>query len=275
MHTAPQVDPLQQILSKITLIKGDKGDRGERGFIGEIGPKGDSIVGPKGDPGRDGTDGKNGKDSTIPGPRGERGSDGKDGNANIVEVIDIAQSEIKAHEKSFDHASIHDPFTVGSMVIDEKDIGEGKIPVIQGKKLVYKPLPKGQERQIHGGGISRIRKNSTGDGFSKSRLNFIEGSNITITMATDDDKAETDITIASTGGSSVNFADKEIPTGTIDGVNVTFTLAHTPTAGSELLFRNGVLQNVTGGSDYGIASAIITFTSAPGVGDVLLCSYRF
>jgi len=217
-------------------------------------------------------DGKNGKDSTVPGPRGR---DGADGNANIVEVIDIAQSEIKAHEKSFDHASIHDPFTVGSMVIDETNIGEGKIPVIQGKKLVYKPLPKGQERQIHGGGISRVRKNSTGDGFSKSRLNFIEGSNITITMATDDDKAETDITIASTGGSSVNFADKEIPTGTIDGVNVTFTLAHTPTAGSELLFRNGVLQNVTGGSDYGIASAIITFTSAPGVGDVLLCSYRF
>jgi len=145
--------------------------------------------------------------------------------------------------------------------------------MIQGKKLVYKPLPKGQERQIHGGGISRVRKNSTGDGFSKSRLNFIEGSNITITMATDDDKAETDITIASSGGGAGATFAKETFTG--DGSTTAFTVAHTPADTAELLFKNGILQTIGAGNDYTAAGAVFTFTIAPLLNDVIIIQYRF
>lgn len=46
-----------------------------------------------------------------------------------------------------------------------------------------------------------IRKNSTGSDFVRRRANFIEGSNVTLTVSDDPTNNEVDITIASTGGS--------------------------------------------------------------------------
>lgn len=74
------------------------------------------------------------------------------------------------------------------------------------------------------------------------------------------------------GGGS--FADREIPTGTINGSNVTFTLANSPTVGSEHMYLNGVLQE-SGGADYSISSTTITFVIAPETGSVILVSYRY
>lgn len=51
------------------------------------------------------------------------------------------------------------------------------------------------------GDRSIIRKNSTGNEFINRRVNFIEGSNITLTVASDPTDNEVDVTIASTGGS--------------------------------------------------------------------------
>jgi hypothetical protein len=45
-----------------------------------------------------------------------------------------------------------------------------------------------------------IRKNSTGSVFSRRRLNFIEGTNVTLTVADDAGNEEVDITIAASGG---------------------------------------------------------------------------
>jgi hypothetical protein len=59
--------------------------------------------------------------------------------------------------------------------------------------------------------------------------------------------------------------------GTIDGVNLAFTLPSTPNPSSLQLFRNGVLQSSPG--DYSIAGATITFTSAPIAGDILVAYY--
>lgn len=50
--------------------------------------------------------------------------------------------------------------------------------------------------------IKAVRKNSTGSDFRRSRVNMIEGSNITITMADDPTNNEVDVTIASSGGGS-------------------------------------------------------------------------
>jgi hypothetical protein len=76
---------------------------------------------------------------------------------------------------------------------------------------------------------------------------------------------------------SLNFADSETPSGTIDGVNAVFNLAHTPNpAGSLQLYKNGQLM-IAAGSDYTLATAAATFVSAakPKTGDVLVASYRY
>lgn len=71
-----------------------------------------------------------------------------------------------------------------------------------------------------------------------------------------------------------NFVDKETPAGTINGSNVTFTLANTPVAGSEHVYLNGVLQDVGAGNDYTISGGTITYLAAPLTGEKLRVSYR-
>jgi hypothetical protein len=48
--------------------------------------------------------------------------------------------------------------------------------------------------------VNKVRKNSAGTVFSRSQLNFIEGANVTLTVADDAGSGEVDITIAATGG---------------------------------------------------------------------------
>lgn len=84
------------------------------------------------------------------------------------------------------------------------------------------------------------------------------------------------ITVAVTGVlTSSSFVVREIPSGTINGTNPTFTLAATPTAGTETIYVNGVLQNVGSGNDYTISGATITFQTGaiPQTGDVILACY--
>jgi len=66
---------------------------------------------------------------------------------------------------------------------------------------------------------------------------------------------------------------REIPAGTVNGSNVTFTLAYTPIVNSEQVFLNGLLQD-SRGMDYSISDADITFLSPPLTGDRILVTYR-
>ena len=87
----------------------------------------------------------------------------------------------------------------------------------------------------------------------------------------------TDITFAQVNGAgltSSNFVDKETPAGSINGSNTTFTLANTPTAGSEHVYLNGILQDVGAGNDYTISGGTITMLTAPLTGDKIRVSYR-
>lgn len=71
------------------------------------------------------------------------------------------------------------------------------------------------------------------------------------------------------------FADAETPSGTINGANTTFTLAHTPSPAADLqLYLNGQ-QLIAGGADYTLSTATITMTSAPKTNDVLQAFYRY
>jgi len=70
-----------------------------------------------------------------------------------------------------------------------------------------------------------------------------------------------------------NFVVRETPTGAINGVNVTFTLANTPVAGTEQIFLNGILQEPGAGNDYTISGATITYLTAPLTNDRLKATY--
>lgn len=72
-------------------------------------------------------------------------------------------------------------------------------------------------------------------------------------------------------GSSTASPVAEVPTGTINGSNVTFTLANTPAAGTLLLQYNG--QVLQPGVGYTITGATITMTTAPATGDHLYANY--
>lgn len=74
---------------------------------------------------------------------------------------------------------------------------------------------------------------------------------------------------------SPSFATRETPSGLVNGSNVTYTLANTPTAGSEMVFLNGILQEPGAGNDYTISSGTITYLTAPLTGDRIRVSYRY
>src|ERR1051326_2630582 len=75
--------------------------------------------------------------------------------------------------------------------------------------------------------------------------------------------------------SSTNFADAEIPSGSINGSNTAFTLAHTPNPAASLQCKENGLYQRAGGNDYTLSGATITFGTAPTTGSTLICDYRF
>jgi hypothetical protein len=79
---------------------------------------------------------------------------------------------------------------------------------------------------------------------------------------------------AAAGLTNSNFVDKEVPTGSINGSNTSFSLANSPVAGSEHLYLNGLLLESGAGNDYTISGTTITMAVAPTSGEKLLVSYR-
>jgi hypothetical protein len=75
---------------------------------------------------------------------------------------------------------------------------------------------------------------------------------------------------------STRFVDAEIPSGSVDGSNTAFTLAHAPNPAASLqFFVNGLLY--LQGEDYELSGATITLTAAdpPESGGILQASYRY
>lgn len=74
----------------------------------------------------------------------------------------------------------------------------------------------------------------------------------------------------------INFSDAEVPSGTINGTTVAFTLAHPPVSGSvPIVTVNGIVQRPT--IDFTLTGSTITFAAAstPQTGDLLQVWYRF
>ena len=66
----------------------------------------------------------------------------------------------------------------------------------------------------------------------------------------------------------------EVPSGTINGVNVTFTILNTP-IGQIMLYLNGQYLAPGVGEDYTISTVTITLAVAPIVGDKLRVNYQY
>jgi hypothetical protein len=76
----------------------------------------------------------------------------------------------------------------------------------------------------------------------------------------------------------VTVINQEVLTGTLDGTNATFTVAHTPVPAAGLkVQRNGLDQFQGSGGDYTVSGNTVTFTTAsiPQPGDVLTAHYLY
>lgn len=69
------------------------------------------------------------------------------------------------------------------------------------------------------------------------------------------------------------FITRETPSGALNGVNTTFTVANTPIVGSEQVFLNGLLQEPGAGNDYTISGSTITYLAAPLTTDRIRVNY--
>jgi len=70
----------------------------------------------------------------------------------------------------------------------------------------------------------------------------------------------------------IYWGDNEVPSGVKNGLNKIFTLANTPTLGSQHVYKNGLRFTPT--LDYTISGGTITFVKAPKVNDTLIVDYR-
>ena len=81
---------------------------------------------------------------------------------------------------------------------------------------------------------------------------------------------------AQISGDSTGFADSDVPTGLINGVNSTFVVSHAPTPPQSLqLYVNGLLMKAA--ADYTLQDRTISFTqpAVPRAGSLIQAYYRY
>ena len=113
-----------------------------------------------------------------------------------------------------------------------------------------------------------------GPGFANSRSAVINSTGqIEGAVGNTGDCMHVDGTSGSCGSSPI--VDGELPGGTLDGSNTSFTLANAPTPSTTLhLYQNGL--RLQSGVDYVLTGSVITFLAIPQPGDALpLADYRY
>lgn len=128
-----------------------------------------------------------------------------------------------------------------------------------------------------GSGVTSVSV-ATANGFAGSVANNTTTPAITITTTiTGLVKGNGTAVAAATAGTDYlapsNYANRETPSGSLNGSNTSFSLANTPISGSEMLFLNGVLLQAGSGNDYLISSGTITMAAAPASVDRLEATY--
>jgi hypothetical protein len=75
-------------------------------------------------------------------------------------------------------------------------------------------------------------------------------------------------------GAGETWIINEVPSGDMNGTNITFTLAHTP-VGQIMLYLNGQYLFPGSGNDYTISGVIISMSVAPVANDRCCANYRY
>ena len=92
--------------------------------------------------------------------------------------------------------------------------------------------------------------------------------------AVNDELSDEESLIISAIEAGTYFVENEVPAGTMNGSNVTFTVATAPNpAASFVLMLNGATLK-GGGEDYTLSGLTITMGIAPESGELLLAEYR-
>jgi hypothetical protein len=141
-----------------------------------------------------------------------------------------------------------------------------------------------------GSGNTQVALNGTTLNVSASGLKIADGAAGSVLMAAAGGAAtytpvSGDVALTSAGVATVlatgatgfskigKFKTNTTPTGTINGVNATFTLASTPVVGTEEIFLNGQRMFPGAGNDYTIAVTTVTMLVVPITNDRLTCDY--
>jgi hypothetical protein len=99
-----------------------------------------------------------------------------------------------------------------------------------------------------------VRKNSGTDDFERTRLNFIEGSNVTLTVTDDPTNDEIDITIAATGASGAPSDATYIVQTANAGLSAEQALSTLTTGVVKVTNGTGVLSTAVADTDYAAAT---------------------
>lgn len=124
-----------------------------------------------------------------------------------------------------------------------------------------------------GGGGGQASLQFKDEGTNLGAIGTVDTINFTGTGVTAS-RASNTITVDVTGGSGgTTNAYAEVPTGTVNSANVTFTLANTPgDTDGVIVLLNGVTQY--NGVDYTVSGTTITFTTAPVTGSTIFAYYN-
>jgi hypothetical protein len=132
---------------------------------------------------------------------------------------------------------------------------------------------------VSGLSVALAAKPNMGTSYNRSTTAWIDSSgNIGSIPGNPTDCVKVNGTSGACGSSSsagVAFVDAEVPSGALNGTNLTFNLSQTPSPATSLeLFRNGVLMDA--GLDFSLSANTVTFSTiaTPQSNDVLLAFYR-
>ena len=178
--------------------------------------------------------------------------------------------------------------TSGNFVVNVTD-GEINLNSVNGIIEIYTTVGGLSKLLLHEDFIDSyaglgFRYNKTGtayftkisiDNITTDRQNYMPNADGTFTVSVNGILADDNGNISVPVIAASNTITRETPSGTINGINDTFTLAYTPVPGTEHVYVNGVLQDEGAGNDYTISTNTITFLSGaiPQTTDKLRVSY--
>ncbi len=255
-----------KLATKLAVLeKGDKGDMGLPGRQGEEGPEGpQGEKGERGFSGKDGKDGKEGRDGRdgVDGRDGQDGEKGDDGSPDTPDEIiqKINKSHLLISKDRIDglvdslSQMIHSAVGITTTIFFKNgtQVGRAKNINLTGSAVSSVSVIGDTANIILTGGAGGGQVNSV-----------VAGTGISV------DNTDPANPIVTNTGSSPNFADNEVASGS----GTTYTLAHTPVAGSQHVYGAGV--RLTSGNDYTISSATITIINGSYATGEVLCDYRF